>query len=81
MKKAVKAPRKKKASSDWHAKIEKMRETYPNAFRPWTKEDDEKLQQDFLLNPDLEVLSRTFGRHPGSIIARLKKHFGDDIVA
>ena len=81
MKKAVKAPRKKKPSSDWHAKIEKMRETYPNAFRPWTKEDDEKLQQDFLLNPDLEVLSQTFGRHPGSIIARLKKHFGDDIIA
>ena len=81
MKKPAKKLVKKKAVSDWHAKIEKMRETYPNAFRPWPKEDDEKLKQDFLQNPDLELLSKNFGRHPGSIIARLKKHFGDDMVA
>lgn len=81
MKKPAKKLVRKKTVSDWHAKIEKMRETYPNAFRPWPKEDDEKLKQDFLQNPDLELLSKNFGRHPGSIIARLKKHFGDDVVA
>lgn len=85
LRQAAKAPlvsdKPKKSSSNWRERIEKMRETYPNAFRPWTEADDDRLQLDFKNNPDIEVLSQTFGRHPGSIIARLKKHFGDDVVA
>ena len=78
---SVKKQKKASTNPGWREKIDKMRETHPNAFRPWTKEDDEKLRQDFLLNPDLDALSQTFGRHPGSIIVRLKKHFGEDIIA
>lgn len=71
----------KKASSNWHEKIAKMREVHPNAFRPWTDEHDADLKQDFHNGLNLDQLSEKFGRHPGSIIARLKKHFGDDVVA
>lgn len=81
LKKAEKVAAKKKPSGDWHEKIAKMRETHPNAFKPWTNEDDEKLKQDFQNGSDLDMLSQAFGRHPGSIIARLKKHFGEDMVA
>lgn len=71
----------KKSNSSWSEKIEKMRQEHPNAFRPWTKEHDVKLKELFLSGTDLDALSREFGRHKGSIVARLKKHFGDDIIA
>lgn len=72
---------KSKLSSNWRERVEKMRETHPNAFRPWTSEHDEGLKLDFQNGVELGVLSEKYGRHPGSIIARLKKHFGDDIAA
>lgn len=81
MKKMVAKPAKKKSGSGWHEKIAKMREEYPNAFRPWTSEHDGELKQDFQNGMELEQLSNKFGRHPGSIVARLKKHFGEDVVA
>ena len=81
MQKTASMPAKKKNASNWQEKIAKMRETYPNAFRPWTDDDDNRLKLEFQNNPNIEVLSQAFGRHPGSIIARLKKHFGEDVVA
>jgi len=37
-----------KKSSGWAEKIAKMRETYPNAYKPWQKEQDEMLKEKFL---------------------------------
>lgn len=69
------------SGSGFREKIEKMRETYPNAFKSWPPEDDARLKEKFLQGNDLAVLSSELGRHPGSIRARLKKHFGDDVIA
>ncbi|OYX43421.1 hypothetical protein B7Y94_01785 [Candidatus Saccharibacteria bacterium 32-49-12] len=68
-------------SSAWQEKIANMRQTHPNAFRPWTAEQDSQLKEKFLSGLDIEALSREMGRQPGSIIIRLKKHFGEDIIA
>lgn len=73
-------PVKEPAKSDWSAKIEKMRLEYPNAYRPWKTEDDEKLQKLFDDGAKLDTLTTTFGRHPGSITKRLQKHYGEDVV-
>lgn len=81
MKAQVQKPKNKASSGGWKEKIEQMRQTHPNAFRPWEAKDDEQLKQDFLNGADLDALSESFGRHKGSIVARLKKHFGDDMVA
>ncbi len=51
----------------------KLRETYPNAYRPWASEDDEKLKELFLENMSAKDLSKEFGRQRGSIRARLVK--------
>lgn len=69
-------------SGGWNDKITKMRQTYPNAFRPWSPADDTKLLQLFQASDSvaLDDLVATFGRHPGSIRARLKKHLGEDAV-
>lgn len=70
----------KKTNSNLRERIEKMRETHPNAFRPWEAKHDLELKQNFQNGSTVEELSTKFGRHPGSIVARLKKHFGEDIA-
>ncbi len=68
------------SSSSWADKIAKMRETHPHAYRPWSAQDDATLKQEFQQGADIKKLSKTLGRHEGSIKMRLQKHFGEDIV-
>lgn len=80
---AVKAqkekPKSKDAKKSWSEKIEEMRKTFPNAFRPWPEADDNKLLNLHKKGTGLKDLSAAFGRHPGSIQARLKKHLGEEV--
>jgi ATP-dependent DNA helicase PIF1 len=73
---------KKKGNSDsgWSDKIAKMRESYPNAYKPWQANDDELLKQEFQNGVSIKELSKKLGRHEGSITMRLQKHFGEDVV-
>jgi len=64
----------------WNEKIAKMRETYPNAYKPWEESQDAELKQAFQQGSSLEELSTLLGRHEGSIKMRLQKHFGEDAV-
>ncbi len=64
----------------WSEKLAKMREEYPNAYKSWTETEDVKLVKLFAADNSVKALSKLLGRHPGSIRARLKKHFGDDVV-
>ena len=70
----------KSGSSSWKEKIAKMRETHPNAYKSWEKQDDELLKQEFLNGVGIKELSDKLGRHEGSIRMRLQKHFGEDMV-
>jgi hypothetical protein len=75
---------KPKASSGgtggWKEKVEKMREEYPNAYKPWTDTQDAELKQGFTQGESLHDLSKKLGRHEGSIKMRLQKHFGEDVI-
>lgn len=73
--------KKKPKESGWSDKIAKMRETHPNAYKPWTNEDDSTLKQEFQNGLDIEGLSGLLGRHEGSVKMRLQKHFGEDMIA
>jgi len=70
--------KKTSGSSGWAEKIEKMRRTYPNAYRPWQTQDDALLTQEFQNGVSVADLSKKLGRHEGSIVMRLQKHFGED---
>ena len=70
---------KKSASVSWQAKIEKMRKEHPNAYKPWKDIEDKQLLKLWADGKDIKTLSKKMGRHEGSIRARLKKHFGEDI--
>lgn len=78
--KEEKPKKTKKGSSGWAEKIAKMRETYPNAYMPWTDQQDAELKEKFLNGTSIKKLSKLLGRHEGSIKMRLQKHFGEDIV-
>jgi len=69
-----------KKPSSWNDKIERMRQEYPNAYRPWTSQQDAVLKQEFQNGKSLKELSAMLGRHEGSITMRLQKHFGDEIT-
>lgn len=69
---------KKTGSGAWAEKLAKMRETYPNAYRPWAEDDDKKLLTLYEEGSNTDTLTGVFGRHPGSIRARLKMHLGED---
>ncbi len=72
----------KKPETGWKAKLAKMRQTYPNAYKPWTEKDDKALIKKFSSGEEVNIkkLTKQFGRHPGSIRSRLKKHFGEDAI-
>jgi ATP-dependent exoDNAse (exonuclease V) alpha subunit len=70
---------KKKPTGNWSEKLAAMRETYPNAFKPWTEKDDSLLQEMFLMGNPVKKICSEMGRHHGSIRARLRKLYGEDI--
>lgn len=76
--KRAKARPPKSTKGPWQEKLEKMRKDYPNAYRPWTEDQDEKLQTGFKKGRSVAQLSKQLGRHPGSIKKRLEKHYGED---
>lgn len=54
-------------------KLAAIREKHPNAGRPWTKDDDDRLTELFGEETPMRVLTKTFGRKSGAITARLAK--------
>jgi len=73
-------PKKAKKAGGWAERIAKMRETHPNAYRPWLAEQDELLKEKFRNGATIKELSKLLGRHEGSVTMRLQKHFGEDVV-
>jgi len=69
-----------KPKTGWAEKVAKMRQTHPNAYRPWEAAHDAELKQEFQNGLGIAELSKLLGRHEGSIKIRLQKHFGEDVV-
>lgn len=53
--------------------VEEKRKTYPNAYRPWSKEEDAKLAKLFNTGEKVKRIGESLGRQTGSIRARLEK--------
>lgn len=65
--------KERKAQSGQKGKLEKLREKYKNAYRPWSKEDDARLTELFRNNAGVSTLVKEFGRQRGSIQSRLMR--------
>jgi len=53
--------------------VEKIREKHKQAYLPWTKEDDNKLELLFCEGKKAKELAEIFGRNAGAINSRIKK--------
>jgi len=53
--------------------IRKARETYPNAFAPWTEEDEQSLVDMYTRREKLQTICDTLGRSVTSVASRLLK--------
>ena len=62
---------KKEPDPEWAAKMEEVRKEFPNASKPWKKEEDELLVKLFKKDDDIEKIAKKLGRKPRSITLRL----------
>jgi len=76
----IEVPKKTAKASGWADKIAKMRLVHSNAYRPWEVKQDILLKEKFQNGATIKELSRLLGRHEGSIVMRLQKHFGEDVI-
>jgi hypothetical protein len=60
------------AARSFGRRVEEARKTYPNAYRGWTKDQEELLAQLFNDGAGKEALVAALGRQPGGIETRLK---------
>lgn len=70
----------KAGTGNWSEKLAKMRESYPNAYKPWEETDDIKLLDLYQNGAGVKELTKIFNRHPGSIRSRVRKHLGEDLI-
>ncbi len=62
---------KKEPNPEYAAKMEKIREEFPNASKPWKKEEDENLVEMFKKKKSFSAISKELGRKENSIKLRL----------
>lgn len=53
--------------------LQPLIELYPNAYAPWTAEDDKRLERLYAEGKSVQDLAATFGRNNGGIKSRLRK--------
>lgn len=53
--------------------VDEIRKTHAQAYEPWTKEDDDKLELYFCEGKKMKELTKIFGRSGGAINSRIKK--------
>jgi hypothetical protein len=50
-----------------------VRQEFPNAYNPWSDEDDFKLTEMWCEGASIKKIASYFQRKPGAIISRIKK--------
>lgn len=59
--------------SDKAYSVDEIRKVYPQAYKPWTDEDDSRLELLYCEGKSVAELTKIFGRHNGAICSRIKK--------
>lgn len=62
-----------KEESEKSYTVDEIRKTHAQAYQPWTKEDDDKLELYFCEGKKMKELTKIFGRSGGAINSRIKK--------
>ena len=62
-----------KAIATSNTYMQQQKESHPNAYIPWTKEEEDKLKDMVLAGLEVKVISDTLQRNEGAITSRMKK--------
>jgi hypothetical protein len=54
-------------------RLQKIKAKHPNAYEPWSAEDDEILKTSFAAGMNVDALAKTLQRRPSAIRSRLHK--------
>ena len=61
------------SKTDYHLGLEKIKEDFPNAYAPWSTEEDYLLETLYSKNRSVDEIARILKRQPSAIRARLGK--------
>jgi len=64
---------KRNVKTNYHTRLEQIKEKYPNAYEPWEDEEDNKLKNLYLENISINEIAQILKRQPKAIISRLRK--------
>ena len=59
--------------TDYHKKLERIKEKFSNAYESWKEEEDDKLRNLYSQNNPINEISKILKRQPNAIKSRLKK--------
>ena len=59
-------------SADYHKRLEQIKQTSPNAYEPWTEDNDFNLKLLYFGKVEIEVIAQILKRQPSAIRSRLK---------
>ena len=59
--------------SKYHQRLERIKENSPNAYEPWTDEDDQRLRELYSMNYSIDKMGQLLKRQPSAIRSRLRK--------
>ena len=57
--------------------MKELRKQYPNAYKPWNKDDDDRLLALYRKGTSIKDLSQTFQRNEDGILSRIRKLTGE----
>jgi len=57
----------------FNSEYKQLRQEFPNAYKPWTEEDDNHLRKMYTEGKTINELAKIFQRKPSAIHARLQK--------
>jgi len=60
-------------STNYHERLEQIKEKYPNAYKPWEEEEDHRLKNLYFENTPVDEIAQILKRQPNAIRSRLKK--------
>ena len=59
--------------TDYHKRVEQIKEKFPNAYAPWKTEEDNELRKLHLVNTPIDEIAQILKRQSNAIRSRLKK--------
>jgi|TARA_B100001971_G_C18235510_1_gene566851 RecQ family ATP-dependent DNA helicase len=64
---------KNNMKTNYHERLEQIKEKYSNAYEPWEEDEDNKLKSLYLENISIDEIAQILKRQPSAIRSRLRK--------